>query len=172
MGEVKQLFSEEDIQQRISQTGAKIRESAGDQRILLIGILKGSSVFLADVLRAIPGNVHYEWVNVLRDVADTDTAEAMEIDFLTQFDMRDQYVYVLKDVVTTGVIESYLLTQFREKHPADIKLVALLDCPAERKLDLHCDYSVFQTDRTIFVGYGLESPERTMGNLPFIGTLK
>ncbi|MBI2212387.1 MAG: hypothetical protein HYU52_01970 [Acidobacteria bacterium] len=170
MTRVTKLYDEDVIQARVREVGAAIRQTAGDSEVFLIGILKGSSVFLADLLRAIPGAVHYEWVNVIFDVADTETAEATEIDFLTQFSMQGRHIYVLKDIVTSGIIENYLLTQFRERDPASLHLVALLDCPGERTLDLACQQSVFTAERNRFVGYGLEFENR-FANLPYIATL-
>ncbi len=170
MSGISVVFDEDTIKRRIKEVGAQIRQSAGDGDLLLIGILKGSSVFLADLVRAIPGRVHYEWVNVIYDVTDTEIAEATEIDFLTQFPMDDQRVFVLKDIVTSGVIETYLLTQFRERRPASMRLVALIDCPEARTVELECDFPVFTSDRGRFVGYGLEF-ERESGNLPYVGRL-
>ncbi|MGK2859660.1 MAG: phosphoribosyltransferase [Thermoanaerobaculia bacterium] len=170
MTSVTKLFGEEQIQSRIREVGAAIRRDAGDSEVFLIGILKGSSVFLADLIRAIPGQVHYEWVNVLFDVADTETAEATEIDFLTQFSMQGRHIYVLKDIVTSGIIENYLLTQFRERDPASLHLVAMIDCPGSRTVDLACQSALFTTERGRFVGYGLEFENR-FANLPYIATL-
>lgn len=170
MTSATKIFGEEAIRARMREVGAAIRRDAGDAEVFLIGILKGSSVFLADLLRAIPGPVHYEWVNVIVDVADTETAEATEIDFLTQFSMQGRHIYVLKDIVASGIIENYLLTQFRERDPASLDLVALLDCPGERTIEIACQHAVFTTERTRFVGYGLEFENR-YANLPYIATL-
>lgn len=170
MSGITVVFDEKTIEGRIREVGAAIRKDAGEREVLLIGILKGASVFLADLVRAIPGRVHYEWVNVILGVRDTDTADATQIDFLTQFPIDGYRVYVLKDIVTTGVIETYLLTQLRERSPESLKLAALIDCPDARTVDLACDFSVFTTERDHFVGYGLES-EREYGNLPYIGRI-
>lgn len=80
--------------------------------------------------------------------------------------MQERHVYVLKDIVTSGVIENYLMTQFRERHPASLKLVALFDCPEMHTVELASDYSLFTTERGRFVGYGLDFNGR-YGNLPF-----
>ena len=170
MSGIAVVFDEETISRRITEVGAAIREDAGEREVLLIGILKGASVFLPDLLRAIPGRVHYEWVNVILGINDTETADATQIDFLTQFPIHGYRVYVLKDIVTTGVIETYLLTQFRDRSPETLRLVALLDCPESRTVELKCDFPVFSTERGHFVGYGLES-ERELGNLPYIGRI-
>jgi hypoxanthine phosphoribosyltransferase len=116
---------------------------------------------------AIPGEVGYGFINVVRDVADTETAAAMEIDFLNWIDLAGRNVYLLKDVVSTGVIESYLLNQLRQKNPMSLRLVALLDRPDLRTVELECDYRVFKVDEGTFIGYGLELDGRH-GNLPYI----
>lgn len=167
---VTPVFSESQIARRVSELGIELRRDAGNGEICLIGILKGTSVFLGDLLRRLPGEVHFQWVNVLTDVADTETAEATEIDFLTQFDIRGKSCYILKDVVTTGVIDNYLLTQFRQRQPKDLKLVALLDIPEARRVQLTPEFHAFTAQPGTFVGYGLESKDR-YGNLPFIGLL-
>lgn len=153
---MKQIFSSEEIASRVRELGTTIRRDAGDAEIVLIGVLKGASVFLSDLLRAIPGRVSYEFIDVVRDVSDTQTAEAMVIDFLTHFDIKKKNVYLLKDVVSTGIIETYLLTQLRQRGPAQLKLVALLDRPDLRTVSLDVDYSAFVVGSGTFVGYGLE----------------
>lgn len=166
----KEKYSAQQIARRVGEVAGEIRRDAGESEILLIGILKGAAVFLTDLMRALPGPVHYEFVDVIRDPADTSVAEAMEIDFLTHFDMRGRRVYLLKDVVTTGVIESYLLAQLRQKHPAELKLVALIDRPTQRTVEISVDYYAFQADEGNFVGYGLELQGK-WGSLPWIGTI-
>ncbi|HEV2721811.1 MAG TPA: hypothetical protein VG323_17460, partial [Thermoanaerobaculia bacterium] len=104
-------------------------------------------------------------------VADTETAAAMEIDYLNWIDLAGRNVYLLKDVVSTGVIETYLLTQLRQKNPASLRLVALLDRPDLRTVELESDYHLFQVSDGTFVGYGLELDGRH-ANLPYIGRIR
>lgn len=163
-------FTAEAIQKRVQELGREIRRDAGDSEIVLLAILKGTAVFLADLLRAVPGIVRYEFVDVLREEADSGPADALEIDFLAHFDMRGKNVYLLKDVVTTGVIENYLMTQLRTKDPGSLKLVALLDRPDLRTALLDCDYRAFVGSTGVYVGYGLEYGGRH-GNLPYIAVL-
>jgi hypoxanthine phosphoribosyltransferase len=165
---IKRAFSAKEIGRRVAALGARIRDDAGDADVLLLGVLKGTSCFLADLLRAIPGSAGYGFIDVVRDVADTETAAAVEIDFLSWIDIAGRNVYLLKDVVSTGVIESYLLTQLRQKNPASLRLVALLDRPDLRTVELEVDYRVFKVAEGTFVGYGLELEGR-YGNLPYIG---
>lgn len=167
---MKQIFSTDVIQARVRELGSAIRSDAGQTDVVLIGVLKGALVFLSDLLRAIPGAVTFEFIDVVRDVSDTQTAEAMEIDFLTHFDIKHKNVYLLKDVVSTGVIETYLLTQLRQRGPAQLKLVALLDRPDLRTVSLDVDFYAFVGGPGTFVGYGLEHLGMN-ANLPFIATL-
>ena len=169
MKEITPVFSAEEIARRVRELGRDIRADAGDAEVFLLAILKGTSCFLADLMRAIEGDVSYGVIDVVRDVADQQIADALEIDFLSYTDIRDRRVYVLKDVVSTGVIENYLLTQLRAHNPAVLRLVALLDRPNARTVDLTADFRAFTIDEDgTWIGYGLEY-ERRYGNLPYIG---
>ena len=168
---VEQVYSASDIAARIADLGQSIRDAAGTKQIFLLGILKGASVFMADLMRAIDGEVGYGFIDVVHDMADTQVATAMEIDFLHWIDIAGKNVYILKDVVSTGVIETYLMTQLRQKKPADLELVALLDRPGMRTVELKVDFSLFEAEDGPFAGYGLES-NGLFGNLPYIGRVK
>lgn len=171
MKEITPVFSAEDIARRVGELGREIRADAGSGEVFLLAILKGTSCFLADLMRAIPGDVSYGVIDVVRDVADQQIADALEIDFLSYTDIRDRRVYVLKDVVSTGVIENYLLTQLRVHNPTVLRLVALLDRSNARTVDVTADFRAFtiKEDGT-WVGYGLEH-DRRHGNLPYIGRI-
>lgn len=158
-------FSAAEIADRIRALGAEIRADAGDSEVFLLGILKGASLFLADLLRATPGDVSYGFIDVVRDAADQQLAD--EIDFLSFTDIRGRNVYVLKDVVGSGVIENYLLSQLRMHSPKTLRLVALLDRTDARTVDIATDFRAFTVADGVWAGYGLEH-ERRHGNLPFI----
>ncbi len=166
---ITKAFSDKQIARRVKKLGAEIRADAGKGDVFLLGVLKGVSCFLADLLRAIPGEVSYGFINVVREIADTEVATAMKIGYLQYSDIAGKNVYLLKDVVSTGVIESYLLMQLREKNPRDLKLVALVDRPALRTISLDVDFRAFEADHHgAFVGYGLELDGKH-ANLPYIG---
>jgi hypoxanthine phosphoribosyltransferase len=169
--EITPVFTAEQIAARMRELAAEIRNDAGTAEVFLLGILKGTSCFLADLMRAIPGDVSYGFIDVVRDIADHQLADAVEIDFLSFTDIRDRRVYVLKDVVSTGVIENYLLTQLRLHAPATLRLVALLDRPDSRTADVTTDFRAFAIkEEGTWVGFGLEQ-ERRFGNLPYIGRI-
>ena len=98
------------------------------------------------------------------------TATALEIDYFSYTDIRGKNVYLLKDVVSTGVIETYLMSQLRLDNPKSLKLVALLDRTGARTIDLKVDFSAFEVEEGSYVGYGLEL-QAGHGNLPYIGKL-
>ena len=161
------VISAQQIADRVNTLGHEIRRDAGDSEIVLLAILKGAVVFVADLLRTIPGNVCFEFLDKVQDVADTEIEHALEIDFFSHSNLRDKNVLLLKDVVSTGVIENYLLSQLRLRNPKSLKLVALLDRPELRTVSLEVDYRAFQIGEGTFVGYGLEQKGKH-GNLPYI----
>ena len=169
MSNVVPVFSADEIARRVAAVGQAIRADAKGG-VFLLGILKGAAVFLSDLLRAMDGDVSYGFIDVVRDVSDTETATAVEIDYVSYTDIANRNVYVIKDVVSTGVIENYLLTQLRIHSPASLSLVALIDRPSHRTVDLKTDYAAFEVadGDGAFAGYGLEIDGR-LGNLPFIG---
>ena len=166
--QIEEKFSAEEIAGRVTALAQQIRSDAGSADVFLLGILKGTSCFIADLMRAIPGTVSYGFIDVVRDINDTDAANALEIDFISYTEIAGRNVYVLKDVVSTGVIENYLLMQLRLHEPKSLKLVALLDRPELRTVDLNTDYKGFEVGDGAWVGYGLEI-DGQWGNLPFIG---
>jgi hypoxanthine phosphoribosyltransferase len=170
VSEIEQIFTSEAIARRMGELGAEIRRDAGDAEVFLLGILKGTSCFLADLLRTVPGPVTYGFVDAISDISDTTTADALRIDYLSYTNIAGRNVYVLKDVVSTGIIETYFLSQLRLHGPASLKLVALLDRPDLRTIELATDFRAFEVKTGSFCGYGLELQNR-YGNLPYIGRL-
>lgn len=165
------IFTAEQIASRVRDLGGEIRRDAGDAEVFLLGILKGTALFLADLLRATPGDATFAFIDVVRDAADQPIADAVEIDFLSFNDIRGRHVYLLKDVVHSGIIENYLFSQLRTHEPASLRLVALLDRPNSRTVDVRTDFRAFSIDEDgTWVGYGLEQMRR-FGNLPYIGRL-
>lgn len=167
---ISPVYSADEIARRVGELATAIRSDAGDGEVFFLCILKGASLFLADLMRATAGDVSYGFIDVVRDAGDNQIADALEIDFLSFTDIRDRNVYVLKDVVNTGVIENYLLTQLRMHAPAMLRLVALLDRPDARTADVTADFTAFTIHDGTYAGYGLEH-QRRFANLPYIGRL-
>jgi hypoxanthine phosphoribosyltransferase len=167
---VRERFSRRKIANRVARLGEAIRKDADKREVFLIGILNGTTVFLGDLLRAIPGEVSFAFIDETRDMSDTAVPKAMEIDFMSHVDIAGRNVYLIKDVVSTGIIETYLLEQLGQHSPAALKLVALLDRRGQRTVDLEVDYTLFKVEKGSYVGYGMELGGR-FANLPYIGTI-
>ncbi len=159
-----------------------------DTEPLLLAILGGSLIFLADLVRAVDRPVRYELIQVGYSEGDRvetpdapenpETPEALEspetvqnIHYPIPVEISGRSVVVLKDVVASGVIELYLAEKLRQHGAREVRFAALIDMPDERKTDFAVDYSAFTTRRNgILVGYGLKHEGR-YGNLPYIGRL-
>lgn len=169
--EQKQIvMSAEALAKRVQEIGADIRRTRGNEEVLLLCVLKGAFVLTADLLRTITGRVAVEFIDKIQDIADTQIAEATEIDFVSHCSLADRNVYVVKDVVSTGIIESYLLSNLKLKRPKELKLIALVDRPDARTVSLDVDYSVVVGGDGTYVGFGLDG----LGggaNLPHIARL-
>ncbi|MEO8430739.1 MAG: phosphoribosyltransferase family protein [Acidobacteriota bacterium] len=130
----------------------------------LVSILKGSSFLLADLARKMSVPLSCEYISVSRQ-ADPD--EILRIDFATEFPIASRPVVLLKDVVNSGVIETYLLTHLAAAGASAITLVAIVDKVSERKTELAVDFALFSADRGRFAGYGMEAGGR-WAHLPYI----
>ena len=95
---IEQVFSAQEIAQRVAELGLEFRSAAREEDVFVLSILKGTICFAADLLRATPGPVSYGFVDVIRDVLDTETAAALEIDFLSFTGITGRNVFLLKDV--------------------------------------------------------------------------
>jgi hypoxanthine phosphoribosyltransferase len=151
------------------QMSADFAESEAEP--LLLAILGGSLIFLADLVRAIDRPVLYELMQVgYSEGAAAEQERVQNIHYPIPVEIERRQVVVLKDVVSSGVIEVYLGEQLRQ-HAREVRFAALIDMPDERKTDFAVDYCAFTTRRNgILVGYGLKHEGR-YGNLPYIGRL-
>ena len=137
--------------------------------LVIVSILKGSAFFLADLSRRLGREHGYEFINVTR--RESGGSESIEIDFSTPLSVAGKDVVVLKDVVNTGVIETYLMNQLRNDGPASIRFAAIIDKPQERRSSLLVDYVLFTDNASeILVGYGMEHGGQH-GHLPHIAVV-
>ena len=119
---------------------------------------------------AIQKPIRYEFIQVQYSSGAVDD-QVMEIHYPISMDVTDQTLVLVKDVVTTGVIETYLRNQFLQRRTRNVIVAALLDLPEERRTDLKVDYRLFTPKKAgLFVGYGLKTAGR-YGNLPYVGRL-
>lgn len=161
-------YGPEDIARRVAEVGRRIDQDYPDGDIVLIAVLKGAGFFVADLARAVSRKVRCEYIDVLRD---GENEKVVSYHFLAPFDVVDAHLIVLKDVVRSGVVESWLQNQLREEKPHSIRFACVVDHPQERKSPLRVDYVLFPAQESILVGYGMEL-QGEGGNLPFIAQVR
>jgi hypoxanthine phosphoribosyltransferase len=138
---------------------------------MVIGILKGAVMFFADLTRAIPASISIDFIATSSYGSNDVTSGVVRI--LKDLDrpIDDRHVLLVEDIVDSGLTLSYLVRMLRARHPASIRIAALLDKPSRRKTPLQADYIGFSIDDLFVVGYGLDFDQRYR-NLPMIGVLK
>jgi len=166
------LFSAEQIRERVDELGREIAADYAGKELVLVGVLKGSCVFLADLMRAIdlPLSIDFMSVSSYKD----GTTSTGDIEILKDLSnpIRDKHVVVVEDIVDTGLTLSRLLEILESRGAATIRLASFLDKPEPRiKKELKIDYTGFVVPNKFVVGYGLDAAGRYR-NLPFIGVIR
>jgi hypoxanthine phosphoribosyltransferase len=161
------LIPEDRLQARIRELGAKIRVDYGDEPLTVIGVLKGSFIFMADIVRAIGGDVRCEFLGVSSYHGGTRTTGVVRITDDLRNPIEGQHCLVVEDIIDTGLTMDYLLKILAVRGPKSLRTCSLLDKPAHREVDITCDYVGFSIPDEFVVGYGLDLGERYR-NLPYI----
>lgn len=162
------LHTEEQIQKRVRELGAQIRQDYEDEEITLLCILKGSFMFAADLARAIEGKVAVEFLGVRSYGDGTRSSGAVQITHDLTTPIQDRHVLIVEDIVDTGLTLEYLKRVLTARGPASLKICALLQRPGA---PTDPDYVGFRMGDGFVVGYGLDWAQR-FRNLPFIGVVQ
>lgn len=157
-----------EISRRVHEVAQKIQSDYPAGPIVLLAVLKGAGMFVADIARALRRDVRIEYLSVLRGGG---TDEIVDFHFVSRFDMKGADLVILKDVVRSGIVETYLVNQLREEGPRSIRLACVVDRPQERKSSLLADYVLFPSEEGVLVGYGMEY-QGEGGNFPFIAQVR
>lgn len=166
------LFTEQQLKDRVAQLGKEIsRDYAGKEPVLLVSVLRGSYIFMADLSRAIDIPVQIDFMSVSSYGKGTSTSGQVEIKKDLSDSIEGVHVIVVEDILDSGNTLSYLLHVLSARHPASISLCTLLDKPERREKPIHADYVGFTVPNAFIVGYGLDYAEKYR-NLPYIGVLK
>lgn len=167
---IEPLFDAEALETSVRDLGRRINSELGGTDPLLIALLGGSVIFLADLVRAIEQPIRFEFIQV--GSGEDIEPGVTQIRYPLPLDVAGQSVIVLKDVVTSGVTEPYLEQQLRDHGAREVRFAALIDIPDERKTSFEVSYAAFRTGRQgVLVGYGLKQDGR-YGNLPYVGRLR
>ena len=165
------LFSEEQLAQRVSEIAEQINRDYADKEILLVSVLRGSFIFMADLARKITRPCRIDFMSVSSYGKGTSSSGQVQITKDLSEDITGMHVIVIEDILDSGNTLSYLLRLLEQRHPASIRLCTLLDKPDRRVKHVDVHYSGFSIPDAFVVGYGLDYAERYR-NLPYIGILK
>jgi hypoxanthine phosphoribosyltransferase len=164
------LITEEQLQQRIVELAAQIDADYADRELLLVGVLKGAVMVMADLARAMHLPVQMDWMAVSSYGSGTKSSGVVRILKDLDADISGKHVLVVEDIVDSGLTLSWLIGNLESRGPASVKVCVLLRKPMAAKMDVPVAYTGFEIDDAFVIGYGLDYAERYR-NLPFVGTL-
>ncbi len=165
------LLSEEQIEKVVKKIADEISRDYKDKNPLIISVLKGSFVFMADLVRRITVPCAVDFMSISSYGKGMRTSGEVKINKDLDTKIENRHVIVVEDILDSGLTLSYILDMFKARGPASIALCALLDKPDRRKMPVRIDYSGFTIPDEFVVGYGLDYNEKYR-NLPYIGILK
>jgi hypoxanthine phosphoribosyltransferase len=170
MSELKVLISRQDVAKRVSELGTQITKDFAGQSVVLVGVLKGAAIFLADLARNLDLDATFDFIGVSSyGNRPTPTQELRtgwdstgEVKLTKDVDqtMKDKNIILVEDILDTGLTMTYLKKMLMARRPRSLKVAALLDKPSRRKLPLEGDYVGFKIPDEFVVGYGLDYAEK------------
>jgi len=155
MANIEVLIPSEKIQARIAEMGAQINRDYDGRSLVLIGVLKGSFMFMADLVRHIHLPLRLEFVGT-RSYEGTTTSGQVQLTKDLDKPIEGLDVLLVEDIIDTGLTLNYLLSIFRARSPRSLRTVAFLDKPSRRKIEVRGDYIGFTIEDKFVIGYGLD----------------
>lgn len=168
--EVRPLISRERIAERVSELAAQITRDYAGRSLVLLSVLKGSFMFMADLAREIALPVRVEFLGVRSYGDGSKSSGVVQITQDLTRPVEGDDIVIVEDIIDTGLTLSYLREQLLLRNPASIKVASLLHKPARKQREVEIDYLGFTIEDVFVVGYGLDYAERYR-NLPFLGVL-
>src|SRR5271165_2118079 len=170
MTELKVLISREQITKRVAELGADITRDFAGQPVILVGVLKGSAIFLADLARQVNLDATFDFVGVssygnrpspTQELkSGWDSTGEVKLTKDVEQTIKDKNIILVEDILDTGLTMTYLKKMLLARQPRSLKVAALLDKPSRRKLPLEGDYVGFKIPDEFVVGYGLDYAEK------------
>ncbi len=168
----KVLISEDQLQARIVELGESLNKTYSDEdRPLLVCILKGAFMFLADLTRALSMRHEVDFMETSSYGARTESSGVVRILLDLERSIEGRHVLIVEDIVDSGRTLNYVTRNLETRNPASIRVCTLLDKPSRRVVDVPVDFVGFEVPDEFVIGYGLDFDEEYR-NLPFIGVLK
>lgn len=165
------LFTEQQIKERVRQLAQRITEDYAGETPLLLGILKGAFIFLADLAREIRLPLEFDFVALSSYGSARKTSGVVRVLKDLDCDIAGRHLIIVEDIIDTGLTLSYLLSNLRARGAASVEICALLDKQIDKKVQLPVKYAGFSIPDIYVVGYGLDYSE-SYRNLPFIAEVK
>jgi hypoxanthine phosphoribosyltransferase len=165
------IISEEQIDERVRELGAEISRDYAGETVLLVAVLRGAAIFLADLSRAISVPVELDFMAVSSYGSSTKSSGVVRILKDLDEQIEGRHVIVVEDILDTGLTLKYLLKNLASRKPASLEVVTLLNKEGKQRVPISCKYSGFSVPDEFVVGYGLDFAERYR-NLPYVGVLK
>jgi hypoxanthine phosphoribosyltransferase len=165
------LFSERNIQDRIRELADRISSDYSDKKPVMISILKGGFIFMADLIRQLALPVEVDFLAISSYGSGTASSGVVKIKKDIDVDISGKDVIIVEDIVDSGLSLQYIREYINKHNPASIRVCVLLDKPEAHKLDVHFEYVGYEIGTEFVVGYGLDYDEKYR-NLPYIGILK
>jgi len=154
------LLSSEEIEAKVKTLAGKIRRDYQDRNPLLIGVLKGSFMFMADLIRLLDFPLEVEFIRLSSYGGSRESSGKVRVVQGLRFPIKNRDVLVIEDIVDTGLTTGFLLDYLRKKKPASLKLCALTDKPSRHQIPVTIDYLGFIVPDKFLVGYGLDWDEK------------
>ena len=167
---VRPLITQAAIQKRIREMGKQIRRDFPGEPLLLVGVLKGAVLFLADLARQIPGEVTFDFIAVSSYGKDSRSSGQVKLNKDLDASIEGKCVIVVEDILDTGLTLQYLLRVLEQRRPKSLRVAVLLDKKERRLAEVHADYVGFSIPNEFVVGFGLDYAERYR-NLRSVGIL-
>jgi hypoxanthine phosphoribosyltransferase len=164
------LISREQLQERIATLAAQIDADYAGRELLLVGVLKGAVMVMADLARAMHSQVQMDWMAVSSYGSGTKSSGVVRILKDLDTDITGRHVLVIEDIIDSGLTLSWLVGNLRSREPASVDVAVMLRKPGAAQMDVPVRYVGFDIADEFVIGYGLDYAERYR-NLPFIGTL-
>ena len=167
----KVRIDEDEIQAKVKELGKQISEDYKDKELLMVSILKGSVVFMSDLMRSISIYCGIDFMSVSSYGRGVKTTGVVKIIKDLDIPLEGYDILIVEDILDSGVTLNYLMKLLSARNPKSIKICTLLDKPERRQVEVKADYIGFKIPDEFVVGYGLDYIEKYR-NLPFIGVLK
>ncbi len=166
----KVLLTEEQIATRVAEMAAQIDADYAGREVLLVGVLKGAVMVMADLSRKMHAELTMDWMAVSSYGSGTKSSGVVRILKDLDTDIDGRHVLIVEDIIDSGLTLSWLVSNLRSRNPASVEVAALLRKPESAKVDVDVRYVGFEVPSEFVVGYGLDYAGRYR-NLPFVGTL-